>query len=133
MNRQVGALVLGVMVGVAGTACGVQAASAPKVPPAPPTKVTKFPKPTSRPPVPKIIHLKPGQKIITREQMRKAPTVYVANQRAMGRKSGATAHPELLRIPGLPQLSPRLPASPLKSAGPKPAPKPKSVTGKPRK
>jgi hypothetical protein len=133
MNRQVGILVLGVVVGVAGSACGVRAASAPKVPPAPPIRVTKFPKPTSRPRVPKIIHLKPGQKVITPEQMRKAPTVYVANQRAKGHRSGAKSLSEPLRIPGAPQLSPKLPAYPLKSTGPKPAPKPKSAAGKPHK
>jgi hypothetical protein len=80
--------------------------------------------------VPKIIHLKPGQKVITAEQLRKAPTVYVANQRAKGHKSGATVHPELLQIPGSPQLSHKLPAYPLKSTGPKPAPKPNSAAGK---
>jgi hypothetical protein len=133
MNRQVGILVLGVVMGVAGTACGARAASSPKAPPAPPTKVIKFPKPTSRPRVPKIIHLKPGQKVITREQMRKAPTVYAVNQRAKGRKSRATVHSEPLQIPGAPQLSHKLPAYPLKSTGPKPAPKPKSAAGKPRK
>lgn len=56
------------------------AAPKPSAPP-PPPNVRKFPRSTSKAPVARIIRLEPGQKRITAEQLRKAPTVDAANRR----------------------------------------------------
>jgi hypothetical protein len=54
--------------------------------------------------VPKIIRLAPGQKIITAEQLRKAPTVYAVNQRGKLRVSKPTSLPTSVPIPGAPAI-----------------------------
>lgn len=104
-------------------ASGVPAAWAQKAPPAPPTKVVKFPKQTSRPPVPKIIRLAPGQKVITAEQMRKAPTVYAANRRGAYRVSKPLSRPAPLQVPGAPRILTNIPIPESTSPAPKVLPK----------
>lgn len=108
-------------------------AMAQKAPPAPPTKVKQFPKPTSKPPVPKVIRLAPGQKVITPEQLRKAPTVYAFNQRGKVSASKPLSRPRQVRIPGAPRILRDLPPPASQSPTPKPVTRPQPNKGKPRK
>lgn len=100
-------------------------APVPKTPPAPPIGVKQFPKPTSRPPVPRIIRLAPGQKVITAAQLRKAPTIYETNQRGKTRVAKPLSHPAPLRIPGAPQILHDLPLPESNSPSPVPVAKKK--------
>lgn len=100
-ERWVGSVILGATLVAT---CGVGRVWAQKSPPPLPTKVKQFPKPTSRPPVPKIIRLAPGQKVITAEQLRKAPTVYAVNQRGKLRVGKPTSLPASIPVPGAPPI-----------------------------
>lgn len=107
MGWHLGTIALGAMVVAVGF--GPEAAAAQKAPPAPPTKVRQFPKPTSPPPVPRVIRLKPGQKVITAAQLRNAPTVYEVNKRGKSRVSKPLTQPSPVRVPGAPPILRDLP------------------------
>lgn len=125
-----GSLALGVaLLGAGGPRqASAEKASAPKAPPAPPITVKQFPKPTSRPPVPRIIRLAPGQRVITAAQLRNAPTVYEANRRDKSRVAKPLSRPAPMRIPGAPQILHDLPLPESKPPRPVPVAKKKPAT-----
>lgn len=117
--------------------CGVCEAAAPKAPPkappAPPVTVKQFPKPTSKPPVPKIIRLAPGKKIITTEQLRTAPSVYVANQRGKSHAAKPLSRPTPVPVPGAPRILDHLPLPDSHPPAPQPVPQKPAVKPLPKR
>jgi len=117
--------VLGLLATTLSPALAVPKSSAPPAPP----KVRKFPKRTTKPPVARIIRLEPGQKRITPEQLRKAPTVDVANRRGKASEAHRPA-PSTPAIPGTPAIlrgiSAKTPSAKLAPPAAKPPVKPKS-------
>lgn len=133
MSRHSGMILGSLALGAALFVASNREAAAQKAPPAPPTKVKQFPKPTSKPQVPKIIRLAPGQKVITPEQLRKAPSVYEFNQRGKVAASKPLSRPKQVRIPGAPQILRDMPPPPSQAPTPKPVVRPRPNKGKPRK
>ena len=110
------------------TALAKPRAARPTAPPAPPN-VRKFPRSTAKPPVARIIRLEPGQKRITADQLRAAPTVDAANRRgrltesrpptSINAKLPGTAAVRRGVAPKPPKTTP-LPSRPTVPAKPKP-------------